>query len=78
MNDNMTDVMIHIDEDLNTQEQSQLEDQMRKQKGVVGLGYHETQPHLMIVEFNQDTTTPKELLHAVSDFGLHAELVGML
>ena len=78
MNINMSDVMIHIDENLNVREQSQLENQMRQQKGVVGLGYHETQPHLMIVEFNQETTTPKDLLHAVNDFGLHAELVGML
>jgi len=42
------------------------------------LGYHDTQPHLMIVEYNQDETTPKELLHAVTDFGLHAELIGFL
>ncbi len=75
---NMTDVMLHIDEDLTEQEQTVLENQMRGQKGVVGLGYHSTQPHLMIVEFDQDATTPKELLHAVSNIGLHAELVGFL
>jgi len=51
---------------------------VRNQKGVVGLGYHDTRPHLMISEYNQDITTPKELLHVVKDFGLHAELVGLL
>ena len=74
----MSDVMLHIDEELNSKEQSVLESQVRNQKGVVGLGYHDTQPHLMIVEYNQDLTTPKELLHTVKNFGLHAELVGFL
>lgn len=78
MDINMSDIMLHIDEDLNHKEQSTLEHKMREQKGVVGLGYHETQPHLMIVEYDKDTTTPKELLQTVSKFGLHAELVGFL
>jgi len=78
MDIHMSDIMLHIDEELNTKEQSILETQVRNQKGVVGLGYHDTRPHLMIVEYNQDITTPKELLHAVHNFGLHAELVGFL
>ena len=78
MDIHMSDIMLHIDEELNSKEQSVLESQVRKQKGVIGLGYHDTRPHLMIVEYNQDVTTPKELLHYVKDFGLHAELVGLL
>ncbi len=78
MDIHMSDVMLHIDEELNSQEQSSLETHMREHKGVVGLGYHDTRPHLMIVEFDQDATTPNELLHAVTDFGLHAEIVSFL
>ncbi len=78
MDIHMSDIMLHIDEELDKEQQSLLETQMRDQKGVVGLGYHDTQPHLMIVEYDKDATTPKELLHAVNDFGLHAELVGFL
>jgi hypothetical protein len=74
----MTDIMLHIDENLDQREQSILEKQMRNEKGVVGLGYHGTQPHLMIVEYDMDTTNPRNLLHAVNNCGLHAELVGML
>jgi len=74
----MSDVMLHIDEDLNTKEQAILESQVRDHKGVVGLGYHDSKPHLMIIEYNRDMTTPKELLHSVKNFGLHAELVGFL
>lgn len=74
----MSDIMLHIDENLNQKEQATLESQMREQTGVIGLGYHNTQPHLMIVEYDMDCTSPKNLLHAVQDYGLHAELVGFL
>jgi len=75
---NMSDVMLHIDEELNSKQQTLLESQMRDQQGVVALGYHETQPHLMIVEYNQDVTSAKQLLHTVNDFGLHAEIISFL
>ena len=74
----MSDIMLHIDDELNSREQSVLETQMRDQTGVVGLGYHDTQPHLMIIEYDRDVTSPKQLLHVVNDYGLHAELVGFL
>lgn len=78
MDIHMSDIMLHIDEELNSKEQSILESQVRKQKGVVGLGYHDTRPHLMIIEYNLETTSPKKLLHTVKGFGLHAEIVGFL
>ena len=74
----MTDVMLHIDEELDRPHQLQLEDHMRNQIGVIGLGYHEEKPHLMIVEFNPERTTPRELLRSVENQGLHAELVSFL
>jgi len=74
----MSDIMLHIDEDLNHKEQEILEYHMRHRHGVIGLGYHSKQPHLMIVEYDRDETTPKELLSAATNYGLHAELVGFL
>ena len=74
----MSDIMLHIDEELNSREQHILEDQMRSQNGVIGLGYHENRPHLMIIEYDKDSTTPQSLLHTVHDYGLHAELIGFL
>jgi len=74
----MSDIMLHIDEELNAKEQAILESHMRKRHGVIGLGYHSKRPHLMIVEFDRDETSPKELLCAATNYGLHAELVGFL
>ena len=78
MDINMTDIMLHIDEELDLDSQSALEAHMRNQQGVIGLGYHSNQPHLMIVEYNSDQTTDMNLLHSVTEQGLHAELVGFL
>lgn len=74
----MSDIMLHIDEELNGKEQSILEYHMRARNGVIGLGYHSKQPHLMIVEYDRDVTTPMELLQTATNYGLHAELVGFL
>lgn len=73
----MIDVMLHIDESLNSVQQELLEKHMRNQLGVVGLGYHAEKPHLMIVEYNPDHTTPAKLLQVVTSHGLHAELIGL-
>jgi len=74
----MTDIMLHIDEKLDLESQSALETHMREQQGVIGLGYHSKRPHLMIVEYNPDQTSDMNLLHTVTEQGLHAELVGFL
>lgn len=73
----MTDVMLHIDEDLNKSQRNMLEDYMRNQRGVIGLGYHDHRPHLMVVGYNPDMTTSMQLLRSVTDKGLHAELIGL-
>ena len=78
MDINMSDVMLHINETLDIDEQHALKEKMRDQTGVVGLGYHDSRPHLMIVEYNRDATTSKDLLHAVHEHGLNAKLVCML
>jgi len=73
-----SDIMLLIDDHFNSKEQSIFESKMREQTGVIGLSYHGTPPHLMFVEYDLDVTTPKDLLHAVNKFGLHAELIGFL
>lgn len=73
----MTDIMLHIDEELDEQSQQALETLMRKQDGVIGLGYHGERPHLMVIGYNPEATTDQALLHCVQEQGLHAELVGL-
>ncbi len=73
----MSDVMLHIDEELGDLQRDHLENHVRAHRGVIGLGYHKERPHLMIVEFNPDQTSPRDLLTTVTSQGLHAELIGL-
>ena len=73
----MIDVMLHIDEDLGQHQRDHLEHHIRSQQGVVALGYNKQRPHLMIVEYNPEQTSARELLHTVTSQGLHAELIGL-
>lgn len=74
----ITDIMMHIDEDLNKAQRDELESFVREQDGVVALGYHDEKPHLMLIEYNPDKVSSSDLLSRVQDRGLHAELVGFI
>ena len=73
----LVDVTIHIDETLEEARRPQLVAKIREQEGVVAVGHHDEKPHLMIVEYNPDKTSSSQLLEAVKDEGLHAELIGL-
>lgn len=45
--------------------------------GVMGVAHHDEKPHLMIVEYNPELVSSKELLQLVLGQGVHAELVGL-
>jgi hypothetical protein len=77
MDISMVDVLLHIDEDLDKSQRNSLENYMRDQQGVIGLGYQDQRPHLMVIEYNPDQTSSIQLLRSVTAKGLHAELVGL-
>lgn len=76
MND-LVDVTVHIDEYMDREHQSLLTKQMRDISGVIAVGMREQNPHLMIVEYDPDTTCCSTILTQVSSNGLHAELIGL-
>ena len=71
------DVMLHIDEDLDKDHRNILESYMRGQDGIISLGYHDENPHLMMVGYNPDCITSMDILTSVKTRGLHAELIGL-
>ncbi|MDH5472443.1 MAG: ATP-binding protein [Gammaproteobacteria bacterium] len=77
MDINITDIMLHIDEDLDKASRDQMESHMRGQDGVISLGYHDDKPHLMLVAYNPECITTKDILASVTTQGLHAELIGL-
>ncbi len=77
MDNQLSDVTVHIDEDLDAARRSQVEQALRGLDGVVSVSNPDRTPHLLIVQFNPDKVGSSSLLSAVTSQGVHAELVGL-
>lgn len=77
MEQKMADVTLHIDEETSPEEREGLRDHFLILEGVMAANYRDSQPHLMIVEYNPDQITSHKLVEAAEQHGYHAELVGM-
>lgn len=73
----IADVMIHIDEALSRDGLSKVADAVRENKCVVSAGVPAGKMHLMLVAYNPQCTSSRDILMQVQNQGLHAELVGM-
>ncbi|OIP17706.1 MAG: hypothetical protein AUK53_01975 [Betaproteobacteria bacterium CG2_30_59_46] len=73
----ISDVMIHIHEDLDTEARSALEARMRDLDGVIAPRFNPGKEHLLLVAFDPDKAHPADLLGAVKTAGYTAQLVGV-
>ena len=74
---NITDVMIHINESLNREARSSLENAMRKVEGVVSSGFNTDKEHLLLIAYSPEKTNAAVLLEKTLAAGYAAQLVGM-
>lgn len=72
----ISDVMIHIPENLDAEARGTLETLMRSLDGVIAPRFNPGKEHLLVVAFNPDITRPAKLLDAVRASGHAAQLVG--
>lgn len=77
METKMVDVMIHIDANTDHEQREFIRDLFLRHKGVDAAAYHDDKPHLMIIEYDPDEVTSKELLEMLSKRSIHAELIGL-
>jgi hypothetical protein len=77
MNNAITDVMVHVNENLNELELHALEDAMRKDRGVVAVGHNPKCPHLLMMMYDSEITRAATVMHQFQDRGLHAQFVGL-
>lgn len=73
----LTDVTVHVDETINKASRAKLEDALRSQDGVVSVHSSEKTPHLIVVTYDPDHATGKNVLKTVMGENLHAELIGL-
>jgi hypothetical protein len=77
MGSQIADFMVHLDPTLPPEEQCKLEDYVREQACVVGVGISSADPHLMMVAYDADCSRASDILHKIQDHGISAEIVGM-
>lgn len=77
MSDYCTDVVIHIDEELDDSGIHEVEVDLAQVDGVYSACVHERARHLMLVDYDPAGVDAQSLLHQVEKHGLHAELVGL-
>ncbi|MCK5877171.1 MAG: hypothetical protein KAG43_06010 [Candidatus Marithrix sp.] len=70
-----TDIMLHIDEQLESKQQQILENDVRKLEGVIAPRFN--RPHLFLVSYNPEKVKSLELLNFVTARGYNCQLVGM-
>lgn len=77
MKEYCSDVVIHIDENLNDDDIHKLEHDIFDMHGVFSACVNEKARHLMLVDFDPMDISPGQLLANVRGHGLHAELIGL-
>jgi hypothetical protein len=69
------DVTIHINESLDATKQEALETAIREIDGVIAPRFN--LPHMLVVLYDSEITSPVILLEAVRNKGYQAQLVGL-
>jgi len=77
MNIQLADVVVHIDQTLEKDQRSKIEDELRAIDGVVSVHNPDNRPHLSVIEYNPDKTNSATILSTVTNQGVHAELIGL-
>ncbi|MBA3034248.1 MAG: ATP-binding protein [Gammaproteobacteria bacterium] len=73
----IADVLVHIDESLSKEALVKLGEAVRTDECVISAGVPSGNMHLMLVAYNPECTSGKNILLKVKDTGVHAELVGL-
>lgn len=73
----LTDVLIHLDDEINDAEKDVLVEQLRSIEGVIAPRFNKEKQHLLLVSYNADATNALSLLHEVKNKDYKAQLVGL-
>lgn len=77
MADAIADVMIHVDETLDREALDRLEAAVKQNDCITSADVPAGREHMMLVTYNAECVSAREILDIVIRQGVHAELVGM-
>ncbi len=72
----ITDMVMHIDDNLEEQTRRTVEKKLTGQRGVIHAHFNEQRPHLMLVSYDIERTSSFEILAGISGQSLCAERIG--
>lgn len=73
-----SEVLVHIDETLDSELGSSLSQNVCKHEGVNSAHLIDNLPHLMVVAYNPHKTKHPRVIDSVKNNGVHAQLIGWL
>ena len=73
----LSDVLIHLDKNINGCEKENIIEQLRAVEGVIAPRFNKEKEHLLLVSYNSDTISSLTLLNEVKNKGYKAQLVGL-
>lgn len=76
-NISLGDVTIHVDERLDKDARTKLENDLHSLDGVISACSSEKTPHLVVVTFEPDHAKSKDILKVILGEHLHGELIGL-
>ena len=76
MSNQISDIVVHVDESLDEGALSGVETGIREEDGVISVGHEPGRRHLLTVVYDAGVTPTEHLLHRLQERGLHAQLIG--
>lgn len=77
MQDEIANVMVHVNESMDEFALNSLENAMRGDRGVVSVGHNPKHPHLLLVAYDSSIARASTFMHQFHERGMHAQLVGL-
>lgn len=72
-----TDILIHIDEELDDDSIHHLERDLADVSGVYSACVNDRARHLLLVDYDPEDLRAQDLLSRIENHGVHAELIGL-
>jgi hypothetical protein len=72
------EVLVHVDDVLGEDQQAELIDDLRKHGGVGEANFTPGRTHLLVIEYDRDQVSSKDILENIRRDHLRAELIGGL
>lgn len=74
---NIVDVMLHIDNNLDTAKREAVEKQLRSVNGVISVHMPDDKSHLVEVSYNPDNVTSMNIQQSIRELAGKVELIGL-